>query len=157
MLMALRNVSEESLMVRDIRPLDVTRSVKVVEVALAPRGPERQSVTQGRYTVFPPAEAPSEGQKVQCVVQRIVDPTGYRLDPSRHPEDRALLVVRLRAQKPGVASVDGFEVTYEQEDREFTQIIPLKMTFPVAAGAKPLKLPPEERPCLDQVEILGQR
>lgn len=148
MMVAARNVSRSPLRIRRIELVGVRGSPGVARletITLAPR-PSPPPVPLGLYQSYPPATNLGATTE-QCVIQHVAPAAGYVLRPSRNPDERALIVIRIRATGAGTFRFRGQRVIYEQGGRLYREDIPFGVRIAVKRGP-PRSVDPYEQGCV---------
>ena len=151
--MALRNVSEEPLVVRSIDPIGqqhMPEVAEVVRVGLVDRGPGIPSIPMGRYLTVPPVSIVAG----RCVSGNMRPSRGYRLPPREASSREAVVATWVRAIAPGTAAFKAERVTYRQGGELFRQTLPLTIRVEVRRKAAPLIMEPSEKRCAHLSRVL---
>ena len=129
MIAHLRNVSRAPIVIRRIDPVGLVgspRVARVVAIELTERGPGvRAGVPLGVYQTYPPVSTRGTGSP--CSVDRLVRARGHVLKPSRHPDDVALLAIRIRIRAPGDFRLRAERVVYEQGKERYYEDVPFSV------------------------------
>lgn len=150
--MLLENVSDQELTIRTIESGETKGSAAaVIDVRLAPRDVKSPaSVSSGRHMLYPPAQYRNWGTGSGCVVQRLVSPARFVLEPG----DAARMALRIRTLSVGSWRLGESTVVYEQGANVFEERLPLVMKLKVREQAPPQVLDRSQRRCLDHAEPL---
>ena len=150
LLLSLRNVSSEPLSLKrlEIGGTGVGSTIKVVRVAFAPSTSRQTAVAGGGWLVEPPGQfVRGEG----CHIKPLEPFGGYELAPGA--EGRAWVVIQ--GVKPGRYFIPNQPVEYEQEGKQYRQVMTIGYEGGVAKDAPPLIPPWEHRRCLAFTHLLN--
>lgn len=156
------NIGDDPLTLEKIEPVGSEGLGAVVEVTSIEVGPlpglhgdssgekADDATPGGLFKTYPPTVAFAQ-EKMVCETQEIVPVEGFLLEP----EEEARVLMRFRALADGVFDLSGVQVFYELDGRVFNQTLSIGMKGIVSAKrGQPLPIPPDEKSCATESQIL---